>query len=128
MSVIFDTQHIKIQVGDTSRPWRFRLKSEGRAYAIPAGYSFTLYMVAVDAAEGDDPKINASPCTFTATEDSVYFQPEAGDVDTAGRYRGQLWGLTGERGVERLETGYGRSSDPRHLPALRRRHLRQQIE
>jgi len=89
-----DTQHIKIQVGDTSRPWRFRLRSEGDEYAIPTGFSFTLYMVADDADEGDDPKINAATCTFTDNDDSVYFQPEASDVDTAGRYHGQLWGLT----------------------------------
>lgn len=99
-----DLQHFTIQVGETAQRWRIRLTSAGRAYAIPTGTTFVLNMVSVDAAEGDDPKIDEGECTFTDDDDSVYYQPEDEDVDAAGRYRAQLFGTTaGEKAMRPME-------------------------
>ncbi len=89
-----DRQHFTIQVGETAKIWRFRLTSQGEPYAIPAGATFTISMILVDADDDTELKIDAQTCDFTPLDDSVYYQPSDDDVDTAGRYYAQINGTT----------------------------------
>ncbi len=78
-----------VQKGDTSRPWQFTLRRDGRLWSIPINYAFTLRMTPRD---GTDHKINDAACTYTVGETFVTYVPITGDVDTAGIFRAQLFG------------------------------------
>jgi hypothetical protein len=75
------------QIGNVQR-WRFKLISDKRPSVPPAGTLFVLYMTAFDGTV----KIAAGACTFADGDWHVYYTPNAGDVDTAGIYRVQVFG------------------------------------
>lgn len=78
-------------VGETGSVFTWDIQDDGIAADLSNvdTVTFTAYLNA-DGVFDDTPKINAAACLFNVTTSVVTYQPITADMDTEGRYVGQL--------------------------------------